>query len=63
MISLKNLPKSGDPVLLSRFPSSSVCVFCSFLLLLAYSFHPIAGSTWENANIKDEFKGANTRIN
>ena len=28
-----------------------------------YSFHPVAGITWKNANIKDEFKGANTRIN
>ena len=33
------------------------------LLLLLYSFHPIAEITLKNANIKDEFKGASTRIN
>ena len=33
------------------------------LFLLLYSFHPIAEIKWKNANIKDEFKGATTRIN
>ena len=33
------------------------------VLLLLYSFHPIAEITLKNANIKDEFKGASTRIN
>ena len=29
---------------------------------LLYSFHPIAEITSKNANMKDELKGANTRI-
>ena len=37
--------------------------FQLLLLLLLYSFHPIAEITLKNANIKDEFKGASTRIN
>ena len=41
------------------------CTFAKafLLLLLLYSFHPIAEITLKNANIKDEFKGASTRIN
>ena len=33
------------------------------VLLLLYSFHPVAEITLKNVNIKDEFKGASTRIN
>ena len=43
--------------------SFKVAFGCLFLLLLLYSFHPIAEITLKNANIKDEFKGASTRIN
>ena len=38
-------------------------VFFFIIILLLYSFHPIAEITLKNANIKDEFKGASTRIN
>ena len=42
---------------------SSLALSSKLLLLLLYSFHPIAEITLKNANIKDEFKGASTRIN
>ena len=39
-----------------------LCIIIIFIIILV--FHPIAGITWKNANIKDEFKGPNsTRIN
>ena len=43
--------------------SKSGLLLLLLLLLLLYSFHPIAEITLKNANIKDEFKGASTRIN
>ena len=50
--------------LFSMLLATNYCLrFFKLLLLLIYSFHPIAEITLKNANIKDEFKGASTRIN